>query len=165
MSYAVVIARLEAAGIPFRLHDHAPLRTVAEAEAALPFPVEQMVKAVVFYIKDGPWLLVAVRAADRVDYRKLALALGVKRGALRQPAAPEVEATLGFEVGGVPPLPPDGQVQAVFDRQVLDLDRIYCGSGRRDQTLELRVPDLLRLVQPLVADVVGDRISGSGEDM
>jgi prolyl-tRNA editing enzyme YbaK/EbsC (Cys-tRNA(Pro) deacylase) len=41
----------------------------------------------------------------------------------------------------------------LFDQCTLTLDTVYCGAGHPDQTLEIRLPDLLRVVQPRVAPV------------
>jgi Cys-tRNA(Pro)/Cys-tRNA(Cys) deacylase len=151
MSYEHIRQTLEADGVPFTFHHHEPLRTVQDYLGH--FPLEQMLKTVAFRVKDGPWVLVALRGADRVDYRLLADALGVKRAALVQPAAAEVEAALGVAPGGVSPVPAAAGLLVVFDQRTLDLDRVYCGAGRPDQTLEIRVPDLLRVVQPRIAPV------------
>src|SRR5262245_41234128 len=90
--------RLEGSGVRFRVHEHVVSRTVADAEALLPFPLESLLKTVVFRVKGGPWVLAACRGQDRVDYRKLALACGVKRADLVRPAPEEVEAALGFAI-------------------------------------------------------------------
>ena len=98
-------------------------------------------------------MLVVLRGADPVSYRLLADALGVKRAMLVQPSAAEVEAALGVPPGGVSPISPQPGVRVVFDQATLDLDTVYCGAGRPDQTLEIRLPDLLKVVQPQVAPV------------
>jgi Cys-tRNA(Pro)/Cys-tRNA(Cys) deacylase len=151
MSPDQIAPTLQAHGVPFTIHTHAPLRTVQDYLGH--FPLEQMLKTVAFRVKDGPWVLVALRGADRVDYRRLADALGVKRAALVSPSADEVEAVLGVPPGGVSPVPPLPGMIVLFDRGTLDLDTVYCGAGRPDQTLEIRLPDLLRVVQPRVAPV------------
>src|SRR5436853_5562156 len=104
-AYDSIIRRLAAAGVAFTIHEHPAATTVADAEARLPFPPAQFLKTVVFRVRDGDWVLVALRGADQVDYRKLAAALGVKRGDLFRAAPEEVEAALGFQIGGVGPIP------------------------------------------------------------
>jgi Cys-tRNA(Pro)/Cys-tRNA(Cys) deacylase len=158
MSYERVIARLDVAGVAYRLLDHPPFRTVADIEADGRFPMTTIVKTVVFRLKAGPWLLVALHGLARVDYRKLAAALGVKRGDIRNVPPEEVEAELGYEVGGVPPIPPTPEVRVVFDQAITTLAVITCGTGLRTQTLEIAMPDLLALIQPVVADVAEARI-------
>jgi Cys-tRNA(Pro)/Cys-tRNA(Cys) deacylase len=80
--YEATIALLTARGVPFTIHEHVISRTFAEAEAQLPFPLERLLKTVAFKLKAGGWVLAALRGQDRVDYRKLALATGVKRADL-----------------------------------------------------------------------------------
>ena len=85
-----------------------------------------MLKTVAFQVKQAGWVLVAVGSEDRVDYRRLA-ALGVKRGQIIQPVPEVLEAELGFQVGGVCPIPPGPGVRVVFDTQILAMDTVYCG--------------------------------------
>src|SRR6476469_2703891 len=151
-AYAAILRRLEAAGVPFTVHEHPPMRTVQDYVAG-GFPLARMVKTVVLGIKGDGWALVAVRGADRVDYRKLADALGVKRSLLFQPPPEQVEAELGYQIGGVCPIPAAPALRVVCDPAIRDLARIYCGSGRNDRTLELTPGALLQAVAPDIAPV------------
>jgi len=144
---------LESHGVAYKLHSHAPLLTVQDIEGAVTFPKEQWVKALAFRIKGNGWVLVALQAYTRLDYRKLADALGVKRGHLEQPSSEELMQEMGYEAGGVAPIPPYHGVRAVYDTAVTTLPTAYCGTGRSDLTLEIAMPDLLRVVNPLVAEV------------
>jgi Cys-tRNA(Pro)/Cys-tRNA(Cys) deacylase len=148
---------LEANGVQYRLHSHPPLLTVRDIEAVLAFPKEQWVKALAFRIKGDGWVLAALQAYSRLDYRKLADALGIKRGQLEQPSPEELLQELGFQAGGVPPIPPRPDVRVVYDTPVVALPTAYCGTGRSDLTLEIPMPDLLRLVHPGVADLASER--------
>ncbi len=139
--------------VQYTLHSHVPLLTLRDIEEHVTFPVEGMVKTMVFRVKPSTWVLVALGAYSRVDYRKLAEALGVKRGALVQALPEEVEAELGFQVGGVAPIPPREGVLAVYDEAVVGLDVVTVGSGRNDVTLEIKMADLLRVVRPIVAPI------------
>jgi Cys-tRNA(Pro)/Cys-tRNA(Cys) deacylase len=143
-----IIQRLAERGIAFRVHEHVVSRTVADAVATLPFPPEQYLKTVVFRVKNGPWVLAACRGADRVKYRKLAAALGVKRAEIVQPARDEVEDALGYAIGGICPIPPDGTARTIIDATAAaTLDIVFCGIGRNDRTLEIRIADLIAAAQ------------------
>jgi Cys-tRNA(Pro)/Cys-tRNA(Cys) deacylase len=154
--YDTIIRRLDRAGVPYTIHAHPPTSTVADAEENLPFPKEQFLKTVVFKIKPAGWVLVALKGQEQVDYRKLAAALGVKRSDLVRAGPEEVETGLGMQIGGVCPIPPDGNTHAVFDAGALALGIVYCGLGRNDRTLEIRVRDLLAVaggeVYPIARD-------------
>ena len=150
-----IVRLLASLDIPFRIHKHVVSRTVADAIEKLPFPVEHYLKTIVFRVKQGPWLLVACRGQDRVDYRKLAAACGFKREQIVRPAPDEVEATLGYEIGGICPIPPDESAQALVDATAAaTLDTVYCGVGRNDRTLEIAIADLIVAAQARVLPLV-----------
>ncbi len=152
-----LIALLRRRGVPFRVHSHEVAPTVEEARAKLPFPFEQFLKTVAFRLKDGTgpggWVLVALRGRDRVDYRKLADALGVRRGDLARPSPEEILDGLGLPFGGVGPTPPNDAAQVVFDSAALELGTVYCGVGSDEHTLEIDVHDLVAVTGGLVAPV------------
>jgi prolyl-tRNA editing enzyme YbaK/EbsC (Cys-tRNA(Pro) deacylase) len=130
------------AGVPFRVHEHVPVATVAEIVEALPFPAEEHVKTLAFDA-DGRVVLAALRGSDRLAYGALARAAGVPRDRLKPLPPDRVREELGLEPGGVCPLVDRGRATVLVDERVLDLERAFCGSGRNDATLELAPADLV----------------------
>ena len=146
---------LTARGVRFRVHEHPASRTVEDAKARLPFPLDHLLKTVVFRVKNGPWLLVACKGQDRVDYRKLAEAANVRRAEIVQPAPEQVEAALGYVVGGIAPFPPNAETRTIVDAgAAATMDTVYCGIGRIDRTLEIAITDVIALSDAQVAPIV-----------
>ena len=139
-----VRAFLEASSVSYRTHPHAPLVSFEDAKGVLPFDPGTMVKGLVFRTPDGSFAIVALRGADRADYKKIADALGVRRADLRAADPADVASKLGMQLGGIVPLPING-ASILVDEAVVELDTIYCGSGRNDVTLEIAGLDLLRI--------------------
>lgn len=137
--------------MPFAVHAHGPVATVADIIQALPFPAEEHVKTLAVDA-DGDVVLVCLRGGDRLAFGRLARALGVARDRLRPMPSERVRTELGMEPGGVCPLA-DVAVRCVADSAVALLDRAFCGSGRTDATFELAAADLLRVTRAELADV------------
>jgi Cys-tRNA(Pro)/Cys-tRNA(Cys) deacylase len=156
-AYDKIIRLLNERGIHFTIHEHEAIKTVFDAEEKLPFPKERFLKTLVFKFKDSGWLLVALKGLDRIDYRKLAYALNVDRHKLIQPSPEEVEGVLGYEIGGVCPIAVRDDIQVIFDRGATSLGTVYCGSGRNDRTLEIRLHDLLQVTQAQVFPLVREK--------
>src|SRR5699024_331345 len=134
---------------------HVVSRTVADAVALLPFPADQYLKTVVFRVKGGDWVMVACRGEDRVDYKKVAAACGVRREQIVRPAPEEVEAAWGDAIGGICPMPPDAGVwTSVEAAAAATLDTVYCGVGRNDRTLEIGIGDVIAVAEARVLPVV-----------
>ena len=152
-----IVEVLRASGVRFEIHRHQVAPTVAEARAKLRFPFEQFLKTVAFRLKSGAegdgWVLVALRGQDRVDYRKLADALGVRRGDLIGPSPEEILDGLGLPFGGVGPIPSSEGTRVVFDTAALELGTVFCGVGSDEHTLEIGVHDLVAVTAGLVATV------------
>jgi Cys-tRNA(Pro)/Cys-tRNA(Cys) deacylase len=148
MSHEDLIRLLQAQAVPFTIHEHQPVKTVAEAEAGLPFPVDRYLKTLAFRVNGSHWVLAALKGRDRIDYRRLADALGVPRGDIQGAAPNEVESDLGYESGAVSPIPPRAGVETLFDADALTMDSVFCGSGRIDRTLEIRMEHLLKVATP-----------------
>jgi Cys-tRNA(Pro)/Cys-tRNA(Cys) deacylase len=138
-------------GVTFKVHHHAPSVSFEDAKALLPFDPALMVKGLAFRLPDGRSAIVAMRAADRADYKKIADALGIRRADLRMATADELSTDLGMQVGGVAPLPVNGAI-VLLDRGVLDLNEIICGTGRSDSSLEISRTELERVAAGTVGD-------------
>ncbi|MCA9919791.1 MAG: YbaK/EbsC family protein [Anaerolineales bacterium] len=143
--YDQILTLLQNKDVPFELHEHVPVRTVAEVEEKLPFLLDKMLKTVAFRVKDGRYLLAGLRGHERIDYRQLALYCGVNRRAVFSMSPEAVEAELGFEVGGVGPFALRPEVIVLLDEQLATMGTVYCGSGRNTATLAIDINDLLRI--------------------
>ena len=139
-----VRAYLDAVGVRYRTHAHAPLVSFEDAKTVLAFDPGAMVKGLVFRTPDGAFAIVALRGADRAGYKKIADALAIRRADLRAADPADVAAELGMQLGGIVPLPIKGAL-ILIDQAVAGLGTIFCGSGRNDVTLELAASDLLRV--------------------
>jgi len=146
---------LRDAGVPFALHEHVPVATVAEIVVALPFPAEEHVKTLAF-TAGGNVVLASLRGSDRLRFGQLARALGVGRDTISPLSSERVRDELGLEPGGVCPLVDRADVTVLFDRRVLDLPRAFCGSGRNDATLELAPADLAAASRATIAELAAD---------
>ncbi len=146
---------LRDAGIDFRVHEHPPVATVAEILEALPFPADEHVKTLAFDTGNGI-ALAALRGGDRLQFGKLARALGVGRDRLTPLTPNRVREELGLEPGGVCPLVARDDVVVLVDCRVLVLPRAFCGSGRNDVTLELAPADLVAASRATVADIAAE---------
>ena len=139
MDYEQMLALLEAGGATCVVHRHAPLRSVAEA-SAIGLPIDNAAKTLAV-MAGGDLVLVVIPAVTSLDLVALGAVLG----------APEVRlcsraelAQLGGEAGALCPFPA-GAAAVVVDHEVARSGRVLCGSGRRDRSLELSGPDLVRL--------------------
>ncbi|GAK49130.1 YbaK/prolyl-tRNA synthetase associated region [Candidatus Moduliflexus flocculans] len=145
MAYQRILDLLKQQGIEFILHEHDAVRTIDDANERAAHLVERLIKTIVFKVKDDGWILAGIPAHGRIDYRKLAAALGVNRRQLRSVSPEEIERELGFQIGGVGPIPVQADVRAIFDASLLAIEFARCGSGKNTETLELRFSDLLRV--------------------
>jgi Cys-tRNA(Pro)/Cys-tRNA(Cys) deacylase len=143
--YDQIMGLLDTHSVAYELHDHEPVRTVAEVEAKLPFLLDKMLKTVAFRLKDGRTVLAGLRGHDRIDYRQLAAHFGVNRRAVASMSPEAVEAELGFEVGGVGPFALQPNVFVLLDEHLAELGTVYCGSGKNTVTLAIDFADLLRV--------------------
>ncbi len=145
MIHEEVIDLLRKNGISFQVHEHPPVVSIEEATVRAPHLLEGLLKTVVFKVKDAFWVLAAVRCHDRIDYRKLADALEINRKQLRSLSPEEVEQALGFEIGGVGPIPVNDKVRVIFDSHLETATMVRFGSGSNTRTIELDFKDLLRV--------------------
>lgn len=149
MSLEQLRTLLDQRAVAYVIHEHEPVRTVEESRARLPFPFEHYLKTLVFRAGDN-WILAALRGGDRIDYRRLAIAAGVPRAALRAAAPGEVLAATGSAPGAVCPIPLRAGVVALLDDAATDLDRVFTGATRPDRTLEIGLAALREVSGPQV---------------
>lgn len=154
--YEKVVRMLEQSGTPYRLHDHPPVCTIDDAREKVPHLTRNLLKTVVFRIKGAGWVLASVDGVRRIDYRKLAEALGISRRALRSLSPGEVASELGFQVGGVGPFPVREDVSVIVDAEAAGSGRVFCGSGRNTRTVEIDLSALITLTGARVCPISRD---------
>jgi Cys-tRNA(Pro)/Cys-tRNA(Cys) deacylase len=149
--YDDLMQQLTVSSIDYHIHEHAPSVTVVDAEINLDFPVDQLLKTIAFRVKNDGWVLAALCGHSQVDYKKLAAFCGASRDKLMRLTPAEIEQDLGFELGGVAPFAPNAQTRVVIDAGAMQYSRIYCGTGRKDRTLEISPADLVKIANAAVA--------------
>lgn len=151
--YTCIVGLLESSSVPYTIHEHAPSITIQDADTHLWFPVERLVKTIAFRVKDGGYVLAALCGYSQVDYKKLAAVVGVNRTKLMRMAPEEIEAELGYVLGGVAPFAPNNRTRVVLDTGVMAWSSIYCGTGRLDRTLEVAPSQLAEVARAHVAEL------------
>jgi len=65
----------------------------------------------------------------------------------------EIEKELGYQIGGISPIPTVSNIVVIIDKKVLGKEKIYCGIGVRTKSLELKSSDLVKIVGAKVSDI------------
>jgi prolyl-tRNA editing enzyme YbaK/EbsC (Cys-tRNA(Pro) deacylase) len=123
-------------------------RTVGDAAKAVGCLEDEIAKSIVF-IADGDPVVCIASGRHRIDLDKLADALDVAE--VRQAGADEVRAATGFAIGGVPPF--GHGLPVVFDRALLDHERVWAAAGDPHSLFSVNPRELLDCTGAVVADV------------
>lgn len=153
MTFSHIQRLLKDSGRTYTLHEHSPVTTVEDARIKVLHLTVNLIKTIVFHIKDSHWILAGVNGNDRIDYKQLGDALGVNRKQLRSVSPKDVETELGFEIGGVGPFPVNDNVKVILDEGLLMLGMVFCGSGKNTVTIEINVHDLAEIASAEIAAI------------
>lgn len=142
------------AGVEYSLHryDHDPESESYADEAAeeLDVPRERVFKTLVTTV-DARVVIAVVPAADQLDLKALAAAVGGRKAAMAHPY--EAERATGYVLGGISPLGQRRRLPTVVDRSARRWDTVFVSAGRRGLELELAPGDLIRLTRAGEADL------------
>jgi Cys-tRNA(Pro) deacylase len=120
--------------------------TVPAAAAALGVETAQIIKTLVFLIKDQAVTVVASGDA-LVDRRPLADWYGVGKKQVRLADADTVLRVTGYAVGGVPPFGHITPSPVLLDERMRDWDVIYGGGGDDHTLLRVTPAELARVTR------------------
>jgi prolyl-tRNA editing enzyme YbaK/EbsC (Cys-tRNA(Pro) deacylase) len=141
------------AAVQHKVIDHKEITTVEEGLKILQCDPVQVVKTLGF-TAGGEYVFFVVRGDKRLDFKKVTSILGVNRKMISAIAAEELEGKLNYEAGGLSPLRTNPLIKVYFDKNILDVDIVYCGIGLRNKTLEIKSSDLFKLSEAVISDIV-----------
>lgn len=160
MSSDTLLRRLDGWGLRYRLHRHAPLRTVEDAkraEAGMSVPGEAALRVKNLYLRDKKKrnYLVTVEQDRAVDLKALGAALGA--GTLSFGSSERLMQNLGVRPGAVSPLAmvhgAGAGVRFHLDPQARAADVIYMHPLVNDRTLAMPREDLMAFMERLGVEV------------
>jgi prolyl-tRNA editing enzyme YbaK/EbsC (Cys-tRNA(Pro) deacylase) len=126
-------------------------RTAADAAAAVGCRVDQIVKSLVFRLRDsGRALLIETSGVNRVDEKKVAALVGEK---LERADADFVRIETGFAIGGVAPIGHIKPILTLIDEDLLQWEAIWAAGGHPHTVFRLTPADLVTMTGGRVVPV------------
>ena len=150
MSRDRALAALDAAGLPYRLIEHGPVRSLAEAARARGVEPADVVKTLVVRRGDDDYLFVLVPGDRAISWPKLRTLLGVSR--MSMPDAAAAKQATGYERGTITPF---GSLRAwpVVADERLTGRTVTLGAGEHGVAVAVDADATVRALAATVADV------------
>ncbi|MFB6124067.1 MAG: YbaK/EbsC family protein [Haloferacaceae archaeon] len=127
-------------------------KTAADAADAVGCEVGQIASSLVFDV-GGDLVVVVTSGANRVSEAKLAAYFDVAPDAVTMADADVVRETLGWAIGGVPPLCHETDLPALFDETLTTYDTVWAAAGTPEAVFPVSPDELLSLSGATPADV------------
>jgi Cys-tRNA(Pro)/Cys-tRNA(Cys) deacylase len=143
-------AALTAAGVPYRLLHHGPVRSLAEAAAARGCEPTDVVKTLVLRRDDDDYLFVLVPGDRTIAWPRLRSLLGVNR--LSMPDAAAALAATGYERGTITPFGSTNAWPVVADQRLRGRT-VTLGAGDHGAAVAVEADRALVALAATVADV------------
>ncbi len=129
-----------------------PTPTVETAAAAVGTRPEQIVKSLLFRVRDRFALAITCGTLP-VEKRVLASHYGVGRKKVDLADAETVQAVTGYSVGSVPPFGHRQPIPTFLDLRVLNHNEVYAGGGGENSLVRLNPEDILKFTRAEVLDL------------
>jgi Cys-tRNA(Pro)/Cys-tRNA(Cys) deacylase len=123
----------------------------ADASKVTGIDLHRITKNLVSKTGGGEYVLIVIPGDRKVDLKAVARALGVKN--VRLLPFKGAEEISGYPPGGTPSIGHRTRMRVVVDEELTEFETLYCGGGKRDRLLEVRVDDVIRLNDAVVSDV------------
>lgn len=152
MAAAALTTRLDAEGVEYELIPHTHTERATEEAEALDVSAASVAKTLVVTTPDG-YLRAVVPAPERLDLHKLRDVVGAGSKAVHLATEDDLERDYAeFELGAVPPI--GGRADRVLiDARLAELDEVVFEAGSHEESVRMRVSDLLRLASAQVVDL------------
>ena len=125
---------------------HMETPTVLAAAEALGVQPGQIIKTLVFLIKEDPTIVIA-SGDTTVDRRPLADRFATGKKQVKLADAETALRVTGYAVGGVPPFGHVSQVPVLLDERIRGWDVVYGGGGDDRTLLRVTPAELARVTQ------------------
>lgn len=141
---------LARSGIAYRVIEHGPVRSLAEAATARGVEPADVVKTLVVRRADDDYLFVLVPGDRVISWPKLRTLLGVSR--LSMPDAAQAQHATGYERGTITPYGATTAWPVIADERVLGRE-ITLGGGAHGVAVAVNADEALRSLDATIADV------------
>jgi prolyl-tRNA editing enzyme YbaK/EbsC (Cys-tRNA(Pro) deacylase) len=128
-------------------------KTAADAADAIGCAVGQIASSLVFDV-DGELVVVVTSGANRVSEGKLAAHFDVEPDAVGMADADDISDTVGWAIGGVPPLCHATDLPTLFDETLTTYDTVWAAAGTPQTVFPVASDELLSLSGATPVDVV-----------
>jgi Cys-tRNA(Pro) deacylase len=125
--------------------------TVPLAAQAIGVPEDHILKTLVFVSDAGKFVIAIANGTRRIDRNRLAEAAAMRKPRPANPA--DVMAVTGYPAGGVAPLGLPSSIPVIVDAATAALSSAYGGGGQEHLLLRVKVSDIIRCNNALVADI------------
>lgn len=164
LGYMNIMRLLKDNRIITNIKEHAPVMSPDDVGKVLNVEKSELIKSILIRlnpviqpdssVKSQPkYYAVALQANRRMDFAKVAHTMEVKREQIEIATAHEVEEITGFSIGGIPPFGYPRSINVLLDSAIKNMETVYCGTGKRTESLRISVADLIKLSAPVIADV------------
>ena len=128
--------------------------TIHTADAAQVTGIElhKVTKNLVSVTDTGEYVFLIVPGDSKVNLKAAARMLGVKK--VRLVPFSDAEKISGYPPGGTPSIGHKTQMRTLIEKKLLNFETVYCGGGSRDKLLEIRVQDIVKLNDAVIAELV-----------
>jgi Cys-tRNA(Pro) deacylase len=153
MTMAEALKRyLDGHNVNYQLHIvDGPTMTAQDAATRLQVPLETIIKSILFIDEKQEPVLAILTGDRRVDTKRLSSIVGLPKIKIATPKITKMLA--GFEVGVMPPLGHEKRFMTVIDRKVMNLSKVYGGSGMMESLIEIDPQEIVRLTSAKVAEI------------
>lgn len=127
----------------------APCHTAEDAAKAVNSSVQQIVKSICMVDEESRLLVAIVNGDVRVSTTRVGQALYTPKPRLATPE--EALSITGYPIGGIPSF--GFEATFLVDPKVAELDTVYTGGGTPNSLVKIKVDDLLKVNNALVARV------------
>ena len=150
MSRDRALAALDAAGLTYRVIEHGPVRSLAEAAQARGVEPADVVKTLVVRRGDDDYLFVLVPGDRAISWPKLRALLGVSR--MSMPDASAAKEATGYERGTITPFGSLRPWPVIADERMAGRT-VTLGGGAHGVAVALAADEALAALDATVADV------------
>lgn len=137
-------------GIDIDVHEFPEgTETAADAAAAIGCDTAQIASSIALVADQ--LVVVVTSGANRVDTRTLATLRGVHEARMAEPE--EIEETLGWSIGGVPPFCHDTTVPVYLDSDLTEYDTVWAAAGSPQAVFPISPDDIVTYAEADVVDI------------